>query len=176
MPDMLHTLHQLVAPAAMERLTLAINHVLAGEVAATERLKAHAGRSVRVQLEQWPNLLPALPPLAYQVTPAGLLEWRGIDAPADADLRVRVDASNPARLFARALAGETPALQIDGDAALATDIHWLVDNLRWDVAADLEPLIGPAAAHEVVRLGSALARGLRSAVAAFTTTRSPGAP
>lgn len=175
MPAMVHALHQLVAPAVMERLTLAVNHVLGGETVAVERLKAHAGRRVRVHLEHWPGLLPALPPLAYAVTPAGLLEWGGLDAPIDADLHVRVDASNPARLFARALAGETPALQIDGDAALATDIHWLVDNLRWDIAADLEPLIGPAAAHEVVRLGSALARGLRTAAATFTS-RSPGAP
>jgi ubiquinone biosynthesis protein UbiJ len=91
-------------------------------------------------------------------------------------LHVRVDAANPARLLALALAGETPALQIEGDAALATDINWLVDHLRWDVAADLEPLIGPAAAHQVVRLGSALARGLKRAVATFGPTMTPAPP
>jgi ubiquinone biosynthesis protein UbiJ len=172
---MLHALQQLVAPAVMERLTLALNHVIGSEQAAVERLKPHAGRSLRVQLDHWPGLLPDPPPLAFTVTPAGLLEWRGNDAPADADLQVRIDAANPALLFARALAGEAPALQIQGDAALATDVNWLVDHLRWDIAADLEPLIGPAAAHEVVRMGSALARGLRRAAAAFPP-RTPGAP
>jgi ubiquinone biosynthesis protein UbiJ len=173
---MLHALSSQIAPAVMERLTLAINHVLGSEAAATDRLKPHAGRSLRVHLEHWPGLLPAVPALAFLVTPAGLLEWRGLDAPPDADLHVRVHAANPARLFAQALAGETPALQIEGDAALATDINWLVDHLRWDIAADLEPLIGPAAAHQVVRLGSALARGLKRAVATFSPATSPSPP
>lgn len=172
---MLHALTSSLAPAVMERLTLAVNHVLGSESAATDRLKPHTGRSLRVHLEHWPGLLPAVPALAFEITPAGLLEWRGLEAPAEADLHVRVDAANPARLFAQALAGETPALQIEGDATLATDINWLVDHLRWDVAADLEPLIGPAAAHQVVRLGSALARGLKRALAAFGPP-APGAP
>ena len=56
-----------------------------------------------------------------------------------ADLTLRFDASNPARLLAaRALAGETPAVDIDGDAQLAADVNWLMQNLRWDVEADLE--------------------------------------
>lgn len=158
---MLHALNALLAPAMMERLTLVINHVLGSETAATERLKPHRGRSIRLHLDQWPALLPAPPAFAFRITPAGLLEWAGIDAPPDADLQVRMDASNPALLVAKALAGETPTLAVQGDAALATDVNWLIDNLRWDVEADLEKFFGARIAHEVARLGSALARGLR---------------
>ena len=79
------------------------------------------------------------------------------------DLAVQVDAANPALLVARALAGEAPAVQIDGDAQLAGDVNWLLQNLRWDVAADLERQFGPVVAQQLHTLGSAFAKGLRAA-------------
>ena len=170
---MLHTLDRLFTPALMNRLTLALNHVLASEAVATGRLLPHAGRRVRVELLNWPPLLPPAPSLAFELTPAGLLEWCGIEPPAGADLSLRIDAANPALLMARLAAGERPAVSIDGDAALATDVDWLVQNLRWDVAADLEAVIGPVAAEQVHRLGVALARGLRAALGKLDTLR-PG--
>ena len=163
---MLHSLQALLAPALAERLTLVINHVLSGEPAATERLRPHAGRSVSLTLEQWPSLLPAPPALAWRVTPAGLLEWCGADGVAAPDLSLRVDASNPALTVARALGGVQPSVQIDGDAQLAGDVNWLLQNLRWDVAADLERLFGPVVAQQLHRLGSALAGGVRAAIKA----------
>jgi ubiquinone biosynthesis accessory factor UbiJ len=162
---MLHSLNAMLAPALMERLVLVINHVLGAEPAATARLLPHARRVIQLQLQPWPALLPAPPALAFRVTPAGLLEWcGGADLPAEADLMVRVDASNPLLLSARAMAGEMPQVAIDGDAQLAADVNWLLQNLRWDVAADLERLFGPAVAYPMHRLGSALARGLRAAL------------
>jgi ubiquinone biosynthesis accessory factor UbiJ len=77
---------------------------------------------------------------------------------------VRVDASNPMLLMARAMAGDKPSVEIDGDAQLAADVNWLLQNLRWDVAADLDRLFGPTVAYPLHRLGSALARGLRAAL------------
>ena len=41
----------------------------------------------------------------------------------------------------RAMAGDKPPVSIDGDAQLAGDVNWLLLNLRWDIAADLERLI-----------------------------------
>ena len=38
-----------------------LNHVLASEAVATERLRPHAGRAVALTLDQWPSLLPAPP-------------------------------------------------------------------------------------------------------------------
>lgn len=158
---MLQNLQGLLVPAVIERLVLVINHVLAAEPAATARLVVHTGRTIELELQNWPSLLPALPRLQMRITPAGLMEWGGLEPQAAPDLAVHVDAGNPALLFARALAGEPPRLSIAGDAQLATDVQWLVDNLRWDVEADLERLFGPVVAAQLGRMGSALARGLR---------------
>jgi len=161
---MLEALNALLAPALMERLTLIVNHVLAAEPVATERLKPHRNRSIRLHLDGWPTLLPAPPAFAFRVTPAGLLEWLGTDAPMAADLELRLDASNPAMLVADMAAGVVPAVELQGDAALATDINWLITNLRWDAEADLEHFFGARAAHQIARVGSSFALGLRSAM------------
>ena len=67
--------------------------------------------------------------------------------------RCELNAANPAALFARALTGERAAAA-DGRpcAALASDIQWLVDNLRWDAEADLERVFGPVVAHQLARV------------------------
>ena len=163
---MLHALNDLFGPAVMGRTTLVVNHVLSSEPVATERLRAHAGRRIEFQPQAWPGLLPPLPRLAFRVTPAGLLEWdaQGVGEPSD--LSVRFDASNPALLAARTLTGETPTVDIEGDAQLAADVNWLLQNLRWDIEADLERVLGPAVAHQLYRLGGGLARAVRAAVQA----------
>jgi ubiquinone biosynthesis protein UbiJ len=165
---MLNTLQSRLGPLLTEplaeRLTLLLNHVLAAEPAATERLRPHAGRRVALAVSGWPALLPAPPLLAWAVTPAGLLQWAGAEAAATADLRLRLDASNPALLLARAVGGEAPPVQIEGDAQLAGDVNWLLQNLRWDAAADLEKLCGPAVAQQLVEWGRLFAAGLRQAL------------
>jgi ubiquinone biosynthesis protein UbiJ len=158
---MLQNLQGLLVPAVVERLVLVANHVLASEPSAMQRLAAHQDRVIALALLHWPSWLPASPVLKFRVTPPGLLEWHGLDEGVEATLTVQIDASNPALLFARSLAGEPPPLTIAGDAALASDIQWLVDNLRWDVEADLERLFGPVVARQLGRLGSSLAAGLR---------------
>ena len=162
---MLHSLNAMLAPALMERLVLVVNHVLGAEPAAMQRLRPHARRVIELRMQGWPSLLPPPPTLAFRVTPAGMLEsCGGEQGGADADLRVSVDAGNPLLLMARAMAGDKPAVAIDGDAQLAADVNWLLQNLRWDVAADMERLFGPTLAYPMHRLGSALARGLRAAL------------
>ncbi|MBI5258990.1 MAG: hypothetical protein HY855_20970 [Burkholderiales bacterium] len=160
---MISELNALLAPALMERLTLVVNHVLASEPEAQARLVAHQGRLLRLELLNWPRLLPAPPVLAFRVTPAGLVEWAADDSLVP-DLRVRLEAGNPALLALRTLTGEQPALAIEGDAQLAGDVDWLLKNLRWDVAADLERLFGPVVAQQLHSLGSMLGRGLRAAI------------
>ncbi len=163
---MIDKLNALLAPALMERLTLVVNHVLASEPQASARLLPHSGRLLLLELQNWPRLLPPPPRMAFRVTPAGLFEWAADASAADApDLLVRVDAANPAALVLGVLSGAQPSLAIEGDAQLAGDVDWLLKNLRWDVEADLERLFGPAAAHELHRLGSWLAQGLRTAMA-----------
>lgn len=150
--------------AVAERLTLLLNHVLSAEPVATARLLPHSGRSLSLVLQDWPALLPSPPVLAWRVTPAGLLEWCGPDGVDAPDLALRLDASNPALVLVRALAAEPAAVQIEGDAQLAADVNWLINNLRWDVAADLERFFGPVAAEQLTSVGRSVAGGLRVAL------------
>lgn len=159
---MLDNLQALLVPAVVERLVLVINHVLAAEPVATTRLRPHQGRLVELELQQWAALLPMPPPLKLRITPAGLCEWCGLGDATPPDLSVRIEAGNPAALLVRTLSGEPPPLNVAGHATLASDIGWLVDNLRWDVEADLERVFGPVVARQVARIGSSLAAGLRS--------------
>ncbi len=178
-------LNALLAPAVVERLVLLINHVLAAEPQAQQRLLPHTGKRLQLLVDGWPQWLPGMPPLglrelSLRITPAGLLEW--LPAAADrstredagdgnagglseaADLRVRVPAADAARMAAGVMFGRTnaalPPLEIDGDALLAADINWLAGNLRWDIAGDLERAFGPAVAHELQRVGSRFTQGL----------------
>jgi ubiquinone biosynthesis protein UbiJ len=163
---MLQNLPGLLAPPVLERVTLVLNHVLATEPVATARLQPHAGRGVAIELDGWPALLPRLPTLMWRITPAGLLEWGGLEPEGGAELQVHVDASNPALMVARALAGERPSVRVEGDAQLAADVGWLLQNLRWDVAADLERVLPRPVAHQLVQLGGALAGAWRAALKA----------
>jgi ubiquinone biosynthesis accessory factor UbiJ len=161
---MINALNELLAPAAMERLTLVINHVLRADAEATRRLALQQGRSVATVFDGWPTWLPPPPALAFRLTPAGLLEWCGLAGVDLPDLRVRVDVSRPARLASQILSSETPDVLIEGDAALAAEVGWVLDHVRWDVAADLERLFGPAAAQALHGAGRWLARGLSAGV------------
>jgi ubiquinone biosynthesis accessory factor UbiJ len=165
---MFHALNALVGNAAIERLTLLVNHVLSSEAVATTRLRPHAGRCIAMHFEGWPGVLPPLPPTVFRVTPAGLVESCGSEAPIDPDLRVNIDASNPALAMAQALAGARPKVEVAGDAAFAADLNWLFDNLRWDVQDDLARAVGAAPAREIARVAGGIAAGLRDAVRAVS--------
>ncbi len=161
---MLDAMKALAERSVMERVVLLVNHVLSSEPQAMERLRPHAARTIRIEFGDWPALLPALAPLAFRITPPGLVEWIEGPAPTAADLRVTVDASNPALALVRFVVGERPALSVDGDAAFASDVDWLINNLRWDVQDDLARFVGDAPAREIARFGSAIARALREGV------------
>lgn len=115
-----------------------------------------------------------MPDLVFAVTPAGLLEWQSQSADGAADLTLEVEASNPAMEMLRRLAGQAPRIQITGDSTLAADVSWIADNLRWDVEDDVARLLGQGPAHELARLGAAMAGGLRSVVG-FAMSRSVSA-
>ena len=158
---MLEAMKALAERSVMERLVLLANHVIGAEPAALARLRPHAARTMQIELTGWPALLPPIGPFAFGVTPAGLLEWLA-DAPAPVpDLRVAVDASNPALALTRLVAGERPAITVSGDAAFASDLDWLIDNLRWDLQDDLARIVGDAPARQLGKVGGWLAGALR---------------
>lgn len=166
---MVHAIHDALLPAVLDRAVLLANHVLTGEPAAVARLRAHAGRVVRVQALGWPALLPPLPPVDLRVTGAGLLERVQPQVPSQEqpgpapDLHLGLDASNPAALAWGLACAQPPSVQVQGDAALASDVHWVATQVRWDVAADLERVVGTGPAQAVTALASLFARGLRQA-------------
>lgn len=175
-PKRAEGLRQLLEQEGRERLILIVNHVLASEPVAQQRLRPHAGRLLRVVPDGWPRLLSmVMPPpasLEVRITPAGLLELEPLldmlDDAVSADLEVVVDTHDPLGLVARVLAGGTPTLHLSGNAQLATDVNWLAENLRWDVAADIERLFGPVPAERLRTWGLAVARALREAAARLT--------
>jgi ubiquinone biosynthesis accessory factor UbiJ len=165
---MLHAIQTTLTHEGMTRAVLLVNHVLSSEPAAAQRLRAHVGKRLRLQPGGWPGWLPPLPDLTFRITPAALVEWcgeaGGVTGEEPVALQIGVDASNPAKALVQALAGERPHVEVSGDAAFATDVNWLFDHLRWDIEDDLAKVVGAAPAHELARLGRAVAAGLRDAV------------
>ena len=161
--------------SAMERVVLLVNHVIAAEPAAVERLRPHATRTMLFELTGWPNVLPPFGPFAFRVTAAGLIEW--IEAPTalPPDLRAAIDVPNPALALARMVGGVRPPVAVTGDAAFASDLHWLIENVRWDVQDDLARIVGDAPAREIAKVGAMLANGLRDAVRALRDLAGRGA-
>ena len=138
---MFEAMKALAERSVMERAVLLLNHVISAEPQAMERLRAHAARTLRIELEGWPVAAAGASPIVFRITAPGLVEW--VESPGDLppDLRVAIDAANPALAFARFVVGERPQLRVEGDAAFATDVNWLIENLRWDVQDDLARLV-----------------------------------
>jgi ubiquinone biosynthesis protein UbiJ len=172
---MLDAMKALAERSVMERLVLLVNHVIAAEPAALERLRPHAARTMQIELTGWPALLPKIGPFAYRVSPAGLVEWLP-EASLPPDLRVAVDAANPALALTRIVAGERPQVTVSGDAAFASDIDWLIDNLRWDLQDDLARVIGDAPARQLAKVGGWFAGALREGAKTLRdlAARAPG--
>ncbi len=157
---MLQTVRELVLPAVQGRIVLLVNHVLSREAAARQRLQPHAGRRLRVECVDVPSWLPAPPPLAVTITPAGLFEADASAAP-EPDLSLRIAMPTPAQWLDVAGGLAAPAVHIEGASDLAADMHWLVDHVRWDIEADLAQGIGAMPARVVMSVGRAGAAALR---------------
>jgi ubiquinone biosynthesis accessory factor UbiJ len=168
---------QLLGPALLERLTLMLNHVLASEPMANERLRAHVGRTMVLEPEGVPGFLPPPPPAAWRITPAGLLE-RIEELPAEADLRMNVDVSNPLMLATQWLAGQRQGVSIQGDAELAATVAWLMENLRWDFEDDLARVFGDVPGRQFAQVlrtvGERMLQALKALARLAVSTTGPG--
>ncbi len=151
------------------RLVLLANHVLSSEPVAMQKLQAHAGKRLELRfqpptqtlLNSW---LPKPEPLLLAVTPAGLLEV----APASSgiDLSVILGVPTLSEAWQMLRQRQRPPLQVEGDAHLAEAVSWVAQNVRWDIAHDLNQWVGvPAAAsldHFRDRLDQTVARWRQS--------------
>jgi ubiquinone biosynthesis protein UbiJ len=100
------------------------------------------------------------------VTAAGLLDRMqdragGPASGSGPDLTLELADDSPWSLARCALRGEPPQLHIQGDVLLASEIHWLVDHVRWDIEEDLSRLIGDAPARALGALAQRAVRLLR---------------
>jgi ubiquinone biosynthesis accessory factor UbiJ len=164
---MLNTFTTTLSASTIERITLLLNHVITSEPIASTRLKTHAHCSIELAYAKWPTMLPALPELVFQITPAGLLEWLGSgeqSTPVKADLKISVNAANPMSLIGQWLVGTRPQISIEGNSALAADISWLIENLRWDIEDDLAKIIGAGMAHQLCTVGRRISTGFTKAL------------
>ena len=168
-PRMDFPFQDLWLPAVRNRMVLFVNHVLTGCPPAVERLRAHAGKVVRVDVSGWPGLIPVPPPLALRLTPAGLFEAvTGADeAGVVADLNVKLDTSAPGKIAEAVFKGGVPPMSVEGDAALAADFSWAAQNARWDPAADAERFFGGTVGEGVSRASAGFAQAAEVAKTAM---------
>ncbi len=125
----------------------ALNHLLARESFARERLRPCAGQRVRLRL-------PPLPDLTLAITAEGLVERASTAASPELVVTLK-----PATL-AQLLAGDERGLRdamVEGDGELAAVVHFLAKHLRWDVEEDLSRLVGDPLAHRLAAAGRGLA-------------------
>ncbi len=144
-----------VVDETQQRLVLFLNHVLAQEKQAQDRLQRQKGRIVRVKLGVFS--------LDMIVTPAGLLDLA--PAVAKPDLVLTVPMDSPQSVVQAVMTGKPPPVSIEGDVQLAAEVGWLADNLRWDVEEDLARVIGDAPAHAIAGAVRRLASSLKQFVA-----------
>ncbi|TFV89039.1 sterol-binding protein [Oxalobacteraceae bacterium OM1] len=128
-----------------------VNHLLAQEPWAAEKLARHAGKvacfdggvtQVRVKVARDGMLQPA----AADETPNVTIRARLADLP--------LIAQNRERAFSY--------VQIEGDADFANTISQLSQSLRWEAEADLSRLVGDIAATRLVGGARALADAARA--------------
>ncbi len=129
-------------PFALSPLFAAINHLLATEAWARDKLKAHAGKVACID--------GGLFSLKAKVMSDGLLESNNVAA-TDANPNVTIKFSwSDLPLMAQNRERAFSYVKIEGDADFANAISQLSHSLRWEAEHDLARWIGDIAAVRVV--------------------------
>lgn len=127
----------------------AINHLLAAEPWATERLRQHAGRHVAIET----------PLLRMQI----VIDEQGLFGRSESP-NADVTLSIPAEALVHAVLDRDrmfSAIRLGGAADVAESLAFVFRNLRWDVEADLAKAVGDIPARRVALLGKAVGDALR---------------
>jgi len=138
---------------AAKPFAAAVNHLLARETWARERLAPYAGKTARL----------SCPPVVFTL----LVQPDGYLAAVDEHDAQQVDValSVPAGALPAYLQGGQAAVmkhvKIDGDAEFATTLGKLAEHLRWEPEEDLAQLIGDAPASRVASLARSAASQAR---------------
>jgi len=126
--------------------SFALNHLLASEPWARERLAPFVGETIELRG-------PPFPALRFVILPEGTIQAGG-DEPA---LTITL---TPEALLSLARSPEhfARALEVAGNPRLAAEVIALARHLRWDIEEDLSKLFGDVAAHRIADAGRAIAR------------------
>ena len=128
----------------------ALNHLLASDPHAQDKLGAHAGKTV---------VFTALGiDLPWEIEPEGLLRTATSTAlgKEEADLHITLDLDALREAIAKRAPLNLTGARITGDAELAQTLSWLMTHVRWDAEDDLAQLIGDIPAHRISRAGQNL--------------------
>jgi ubiquinone biosynthesis accessory factor UbiJ len=132
-------------------ISAAINHLLAQEAWARDKLARHAGKTAVFDT--------GISALKLKVAADGMLQAAGTDDVPNVTIRARLAdlpliAQNRERAFSY--------VQIEGDADFANTISQLSQSLRWEAEADLSRWIGDIAATRLVAGARAAFDGARA--------------
>jgi ubiquinone biosynthesis protein UbiJ len=141
-----------VRDRALRALYSALEHLLRQQSWARDRLRMHAGRSVRVAFDAAVPGGGAAPEFLATIDSEGLLRVAAPGTAADATLLLKPSADALAALLRDGPQGLSAHLRIEGDVMLAATLGELAQHLRWDAEEDLSRVVGDVAAHRLVRL------------------------
>lgn len=124
-----------------------LNHLLAQQPWAAERLRPFAGQCAEFRC-------PPFPDLRFAILDTGLVE----EAPADAAnaLVVKLKPSSLPRVLARDEAAMKDVV-LEGSAELASAVQDLFRQLSWDIEDDLSRIFPDIVAHRLAEGGRAFA-------------------
>jgi len=132
---------------AAKPFAAAVNHLLARETWARERLAHYAGKTARLTCE--PVVLTLL------VLPDGYLGAVEDHDAGGVDVTLSVPAGALSSFVQGGQAGVMKHVKIEGDAEFAQVIGKLAEHLRWEPEEDLANLIGDAPASRIAALARA---------------------
>lgn len=155
------------APAALPSPVISfVNHVLGQHAWARDKLRACAGRTLKVSagpfIFHWAitpeGLVGAIPQSmasnnsSHQGSQPGGLSGLPPDIPGELafDVSLTVSLSSLPQ-FALDRSGALKSVRIDGDAEFAQLLGQLVREVRWDAEDDLARVVGDIAAHRLMR-------------------------
>jgi ubiquinone biosynthesis protein UbiJ len=147
----------------------AVNHLLKSASWARERLRPFAGSLVRFELVPFSVL--------FTILDSGEVADTSANAVPDASFAITPG------IALRILSGDPDVWQtvaVSGDGALAREVLYIAQNLKWDVEEDLSRVFGDIVAHRMVTTANDLRRWQRDttrnfsrALAAYWTDEQP---
>lgn len=148
-----------------------VNHVLMQQPWACERLRAHAGRTLRVSAAPFDFTLAIGPAGLVQADDSSMAAENGSHQGPQADVWLQIPLAN-LPLFALDPERATKDVRIEGDAEFAHTLSALARELRWDAEDDLSRVTGGIAAHRLMAGARALQGYVRDAAQRLAETAS----